>query len=82
MTRIEKILRKCSRKQLICAILGICIAMILTTKIVGRRMAYVEAKYQDTQQALAGGNFISEGKHGSEGCGCGTDQTVGHGAFG
>ena len=57
MTRIEKILRKCSRKQLICAILGICIAMILTTKIVGRRMAYVEAKYQDTQQALAGEVF-------------------------
>lgn len=57
MTRIEKILRKCSRKQMICAILGICIAMILTTKIVGRRMAYVEAKYQDTQQALAGEVF-------------------------
>lgn len=49
----QELRRKCSRKQLICAILGICMATVFTAGLIGRRMAYVEAKYQDTQQELS-----------------------------
>lgn len=45
------------RKQVICVILGVCIALVLTAVIVGRRMEQVEAKVSETQQSLAGEVF-------------------------
>ena len=40
-------------RQVICAILSICIAAILTGAIVERRMEWVEAKMSRTQETLA-----------------------------
>lgn len=53
MIQIKESLKKYGRKQLICGILGICIALFLTGIIVDRRMEQVEAKVAETQETLA-----------------------------
>lgn len=40
-------------RQVVCVILSICISLVITGGIVGRRMASVDAKMNDTQKALA-----------------------------
>ena len=40
----EEIEKRYRKKQLICVILGVCIALILTGSIVNRRMKVVDAK--------------------------------------
>lgn len=53
MIQIKESLKKYGRKQLICGILGTCIALFLTGIIVDRRMEQVEAKVAETQETLA-----------------------------
>lgn len=53
----EEIEKRYRKKQLICVILGVCIALILTGSIVSRRMKVVDAKVRETQEKLAGEVF-------------------------
>ncbi|BDF03306.1 stage II sporulation protein R [[Clostridium] hylemonae] len=53
----EEIEKRYRKKQLICVILGVCIALILTGSIVNRRMKVVDAKVRRTQEKLAGEVF-------------------------
>lgn len=46
-------IKKDRTKHIVCAILGICLSLILTTLIAVNRMEAVEAKVSDTQEKLA-----------------------------
>ena len=57
MIQIKESLKKYGKKQIICGILGTCIALVLTGFLVDRRMERVEAKMAETQETLAGEVF-------------------------
>ena len=57
MIQIKESLKKYGKKQMICGILGTCIALVLTGFLVDRRMERVEAKMAETQETLAGEVF-------------------------
>ena len=57
MIQMKESLKKYGRKQIICGILGTCIALLLTGILVDRRMERVEAKMAETQETLAGEVF-------------------------